>query len=149
MQYVEASRVFPCGARQLFQRYTDHEGWTEWAGVGRVTLVRDGVPERNGVGATRAFALQPGLREQVTVFEPPVDDRSAGKMEYRIIAGPLPLADHRGEALFVPDGAGTRLTWRASFRMFPGAGWIAARALDILFARMLRRLERDLLRPKG
>ena len=124
---------------QVFSRYTDHAGWSDWAGLGRVRLVREGAPHRDAVGAVRAFSLTPGLREEVTRFEPPT------RMEYRVVAGPVPMTDHLGEVLFTPDGQGTRVMWRVSFRpTVPGAGWVMRPALESVFNRILSRLARDL-----
>jgi uncharacterized protein YndB with AHSA1/START domain len=124
---------------EVFRRYSDHEGWSRWAGFGKVRLVREGSPERNGVGAVRAFQLAPGLREEVTLFEPPK------RMEYRVVRGPVPMSDHLGEVMFEPEGQGTRVTWRVSFRSsVPGLGRAIARGLEIVFNRVLSGLARDM-----
>ncbi len=105
MRRVEVDRLFPHPTGRVFQRYTDHVGWSEWAGLGRVRLTREGAPDRNGVGAVRAFSVAPGLREEVTVFEPPAAGASSpARMEYRVTRGPVPMADHRGEVIFTPEG---------------------------------------------
>jgi uncharacterized protein YndB with AHSA1/START domain len=136
---VEVERWVEHPVEEVFRRYTDHAGWTDWVGMGRVYLVAEGSPHRDGVGAVRAFAMSPGLREEVTLFDPP------RRMEYRISAGVPLLADHHGEVLFAPQGAGTRITWRVSFRSrVPGLGWILSRALHRLFSRVLSALARDL-----
>ena len=157
MQHVEVERFFPHPVEQVFRRYTDHVGWSEWAGLGKVRLTREGSPDKNGVGAVRAFSTALGLREQVTRFEPPLgvaagephapSASSAARMEYRICQGALPLADHNGEVLFTPQGSGTRMNWRVSFRCpIPGLGWPIERGLGVLFRRILARLARDLAR---
>jgi uncharacterized protein YndB with AHSA1/START domain len=144
MRRVEVDRLFPHPVDRVFRRYADHAGWSDWAGLGRVWLTREGAPDRDGVGAVRAFASTPGLREEVTVFEPPPAG-GAARMEYRVVAGPVPMKDHRGEVVFTPEGAGTRLTWRVSFRStIPGLGWVIERGLGVLFPRMLAALGRDL-----
>jgi uncharacterized protein YndB with AHSA1/START domain len=136
---VETQRSFHHPIEKVWARYTDHVGWSDWAGVGAVRLEREGTPERNGKGSVRAFAASPGLREEVTCFEPPQ------RMEYRITRGALPITDHHGEVLFSPEGQGTRVTWRVSFRSrVPGLGWVLERALTVLFRRMLAGLARDL-----
>jgi uncharacterized protein YndB with AHSA1/START domain len=142
MERVEVERVIPQPIERVFDRYTDHAGWSDWAGVGKVRLVQEGAPDRNGVGAVRAFASTPGLREEVVLFERP------SRMEYRVTAGPVPMKDHLGEVMFAREGENaTRLTWRVSFRSkIPGIGWLIARGLGVLFRRMLSGLERDLAR---
>jgi uncharacterized protein YndB with AHSA1/START domain len=139
MRHVEVERVFTQPLDRVFARYTDHAGWTEWAGVGRVRLARPGSPDPNGKGAVRAFSSTPGLREEVIAFDPP------RRMEYRIVAGPVPMKDHHGEVVFAEHGTGTRLTWRVTFRpAIPGLGWAMERGLTLLFRRMLASLARDL-----
>jgi uncharacterized protein YndB with AHSA1/START domain len=136
---VEVERLIPHPLEKVFARYTDHVGWSGWAGLGRVSLVREGTPERDGKGCVRAFSTAPGLREEVTLFEPP------RRMEYRIVRGPVPMADHRGEVCFVPEGSGTRVTWRVTFRSrVPGLGFVIERGLGVLFGRILAAFARDL-----
>jgi uncharacterized protein YndB with AHSA1/START domain len=146
MRRVEVERLFSHPVDRVFRRYTDHAGWSDWAGLGRVRLVREGAPDRNGVGAVRAFSIAPGLREEVIVFEPPAPGGGApARMEYRVLPGPVPMEDHHGEALFVPEGPSTRLTWTVTFRSrIPGLGWPIEVALGVLFSRMLASLARDL-----
>jgi hypothetical protein len=139
MRHVDVERFFAHPVERVFSRYTDHVGWSDWAGVGRVRLARTGSPDPNGVGAVRTFAHAPGLREEVTRFDPP------NRMDYCVVEGPLPMADHHGEVRFAPDGAGTRLTWRVTFRStLPGLGWAMECGLGLLFRRMLASLARDL-----
>jgi uncharacterized protein YndB with AHSA1/START domain len=138
MRRVEVERYFSHPVERVFRRYTDHAGWTDWAGLGTVRLTREGSPDRNGVGAVRAFSTAPGLREEVVRFEPPT------RMEYRVIGG-VPIKDHHGEVLFASEGSGTRLTWRVTFRpAIPGLGWPTERLLTVLFRRMLASLARDI-----
>jgi uncharacterized protein YndB with AHSA1/START domain len=138
MRRIEVERVFPHPAERVFRRYVDHVGWRDWAGVGRVYLTRDGSPDVNGTGAVRAFTLSPGLREEVTAFEPP------SRMEYKVVQG-VPLRHHHAEVIFTPEGSGTKLTWRVTFdAAIPGLGWVMERGLAVIFRRMLAGLARDL-----
>lgn len=139
MQQVEVSRTFSQPIDVVFRRYTDHAKWGEWAGLGKVWLASEGNGEQNGVGCVRAFSLAPGLREQVIFFEP------SRHMQYQVIAGAFPLADHHGEVEFQPDGAGTRVIWRVRFRSrIPLTGGIVRRGLGLLFKRVLANLAADL-----
>ena len=150
MHRIEVERTFPHSVERVFRRYTDHVGWSDWAGLGKVRLVHGGSPDRNGVGAVRAFAVAPGLREEVVRFDPPADDRASARMDYRVVAGPIPMKDHLGEVTFVPEGEGTRLTWRVSFsKTLPGLGGAVERALTMLFRRMLAGFARDLDRRRS
>lgn len=138
MVQVVARRVFRQPVSTVFARFTDNEGWSDWAGLGRVRLVRTGSPERDGVGAVRAFAVSPGLREEIVELERDV------RQVYRVTAGALPLRHHRGEVRFEPEGAGTRVTWTVTFDTLPGLGRVLRVGLRLLFWRILRALARDL-----
>jgi uncharacterized protein YndB with AHSA1/START domain len=143
MSRVHVEHVFAHPIERVFERYTDHAGWTDWAGLGPVRLAQEGRPERNGVGAVRAFGRVRGLREEVFEFEPP--SPAGARMVYRVVAGPVPMRDHRGEVTFSREGSGTRLAWTVTFRpALPGVGWIAERGLTVLFGRMLAALDQDL-----
>ena len=41
-EVVTIERRFDHPIETVFRSYTDHEGWTKWAGFGRVYLVREG-----------------------------------------------------------------------------------------------------------
>lgn len=140
MIVVEAERFIPHPIERVFHRYTDHEGWSDWAGLGRVRLASEGTPERNGVGAVRTFSLSPGLREEVFAFEPPV------LMEYKVTAGLPILRDHHGAVRFYAEEGGTRVVWRVTFRPVPVIGGVLRKSLVLLFKTMLKRLEKDLNR---
>jgi uncharacterized protein YndB with AHSA1/START domain len=138
-EVVTVERSFDHPIEAVFRRYTDHAGWSDWAGFGKVRLVREGSPERDGTGSVRAFANAPGLQEEVTRFEPP------SRMDYRISQGGFPLTDHHGEVHFETEGKGTRVTWRVSFRSrLPGTGWALRRGIDMMFRRVLAGLARDM-----
>ena len=146
---LSVERRFSQPIARVFRRYTDHEGWSEWAGLGKVRLTQEGEGgERYGVGSVRAFQLTPGLREQVVRFEPPPEGARPGStavMEYRVIAGPVPMADHLGRVRFESTEQGTTVTWSVEFRpTIPGVGALLRAGLVKLFERVLARLDRDL-----
>jgi len=138
MQHVEVVRRFDAPVGRVFERYTDHRGWTDWAGLGRVTLDRTGTPAPNGVGCVRKITTAGvSVYEEVVAFEP---DR---RMVYRLIRGLVPIRNHEGEVLFEPDGSGTRVTWRCRFdSMIPGLGGIIQRGVSRMFGDVLDRLAR-------
>ena len=132
---IVQSRVIPAEPEAVFDRFTDHEGWSRWAGAGKVTLIREGTPDRNGVGAVRKFVG--GLQEEVTRFD------RAEAMDYRIIKG-VGVRDHRGEVRFEPVSGGTQVTWRVQASpTIPFTGWFLERLLNRIFARVLAALERQ------
>jgi SAM-dependent methyltransferase/uncharacterized protein YndB with AHSA1/START domain len=139
MQQVDVMRRFDAPPEQVWKIYTDHAGWSSWAGLGRARLATEGHPDRNGVGAVRCFTNAGiSVYEEVLSFEPPK------RMTYRVVRGGIPImTNHLGEVRLEPDGAGTRLTWRCRFdSSVPGLGppmrWMVTR----LFRRALEGLAR-------
>jgi SAM-dependent methyltransferase/uncharacterized protein YndB with AHSA1/START domain len=139
MQQVEVERRFEAAPAQVWRVYTDHSGWSHWAGLGRAQLEREGHPERNGSGAVRCFRNGPvSVSEEVLAFDPPK------RMTYRVVRGGLPMKNHLGEVLLEPDGTGTRLIWRCRFdSSIPGLGapmrWLVTRIFERALAGLARR----------
>jgi len=136
MQHVEVSQYVGAPPEAVWARYTDHRSWTEWAGIGTVTLDRQGMPAPNGVGCVRVISAG-GTRtfEEILSYEPP------HRMTYTLRKGAAPIRDHLGEVVFTPEGAGTRVTWRCRFESrIPGLGGLFRFGITRLFARVLRRL---------
>jgi uncharacterized protein YndB with AHSA1/START domain len=134
MQQVEVERRFAASPTEVWKVYTDHAGWSAWAGLGRARLETEGSPDRNGVGAVRRFTTGGvSVFEEVLAFEPPK------RMTYRVVRGGIPIMkDHLGEVLLEPDGAGTRLIWRCRFdSSVPGLGAPMRWMLTRLFRRAL------------
>ena len=140
MQHVEVVRTINAPVQAVWDRYTDHVSWSEWAGFGTVRLEREGRPPPNGVGCVRVFS-NAGLKvvyEEVISFEPP------RRMTYRIVRGPVPVKDHRGEVLFEPSDGGTRITWRCQFdSKVPGLGKLFRRIITRMFRNALEGLARE------
>jgi len=140
MQQVEVERRFDAPPAQVWRVYTDHAGWSAWAGLGSSRLATEGHPDRNGVGAVRCFTTGPtSVYEEVLSFEPPK------RMTYRVVRGGIPImTNHFGEVLFEPDGAGTRLIWRCRFdSSVPGLGapmrWLITRLFTRALAGLAKR----------
>ena len=136
MQEIEVVRRFPEPPERVFAVYTDHAGWTRWAGVGTARLARRGSPDPNGTGALRVVGPGPfAAHEEVLDFEPPK------RMTYRVVRGPIPFRDHFGEVLFEPDGGGTRIVWRCRFEpSVPGLGPLLRAVVTRVFRRALEGL---------
>jgi len=141
VQKIEVRHVFDKPVQAVWDRYTDHVGWTKWAGLGTARLTREGVPAPNGVGCVRAFSRAgiTAVQEEVTSFDPP------RRMTYRIVKGGGPIKDHRGEVVFEPHPDGTLLTWRVQFRSgIPGLGGILRAMIEGMFRRALAHLDEHL-----
>ena len=116
--------------------YTDHAGWSDWAGIGRVTLATRGDEDRDGVGCIRVISNNGvAVREQVFVFEAP------SRMVYRVVGGRVPMRHHEGEVTFEDSDGGTLVTWRCRFEpTIPLTGAVMKLGVSRMFAGMLRRL---------
>ena len=117
MQEFELRARVTASPEAAWAAYTDHRGWQDWAGVKEVVLRQQGDPAPNGLGAIRV-ARQSGIaiEEEITGFDPP------RRLEYRMVAG-LPVRNYRGQVSFAPEGDGTSIVWRVSFRpLVPGTG---------------------------
>ena len=139
MQHVEVERRFQAPPEQVWRVYTDHAGWSAWAGLGRARLATEGQPDRNGVGAVRCFSTGGvSVYEEVLSFEPPK------RMTYRVVRGGIPImTNHFGEVVLEPDGGGTRLIWRCRFdSSVPGLGAPMRWMITRLFRRALEGLAR-------
>lgn len=140
MVTVEVERVFVAPRERVWDRYTDHAGWTDWAGAGRVHLETEGREHRDGVGCVRVIKTGPvAVREEVTTFEPPE------RMVYRLLDGPG-IRNHEGEVSFEDlGGHRTRVVWRCRFdTIVPGTGLALKPGIQFFFARVLRRLTKVL-----
>jgi uncharacterized protein YndB with AHSA1/START domain len=135
VQHVEVTHRYAAPPQVVWDVYTDHARWSEWAGTPGSKLVVEGSPDRNGVGAVRAFVG--GLREEILEFEPPK------RMAYTVVGGFFPVRNHLGEVTLEPDGEGTRIVWRCRFEpKIPGTGALTERFVRFFFARGLRGLEK-------
>ena len=140
MQEVEVSHRYDAPPQAVWDVYTDHARWSEWAGTPGSRLTKQGSPDPNGTGAVRAFVG--GLREEVLDFEPPK------RMTYTVTAGLFPVKDHLGEVRFEPDGDGTRIVWRCRFESkIPGLGGLLRRVVVSSFTKALEGLEHHSFPP--
>jgi len=126
---------------QVWQALSHHEGFPEFSVLDKVTLKREGSPDRDGVGAVRVMCA-PGLcvEEEVTSWDPPHG------YEYRLLRG-APIRDHRGRVEVTGNGEATDVEWTVSFRpVVPGTGWLVGKLLQRGLGGLLRGLTRRLER---
>lgn len=138
VQHVEVEQLIEAPVQQVWDRYTDHVGWAQWAKLGKVRLEREGVPAPNGVGCVREIS-NTGMKiyEEVLSFEPP------RRMTYRLVRGAVPIKDHLGEVIFEPRERGTLVTWRCQFNSkIPGLGGLSRIFITRLFRNVLQSLSR-------
>jgi uncharacterized protein YndB with AHSA1/START domain len=129
MPAVEVERHFAAPVEEVWKVYTDHAGWSAWAGFSKSWLEVEGEPDRNGTGAVRAFGSGAVTAyEKVLEFEPPK------RMTYTVVRGGLPMKNHQGEVVFTPEDGGTRITWRCRFdSKLPGLGGLMRFAVTRVF----------------
>jgi uncharacterized protein YndB with AHSA1/START domain len=135
---VDVSQRIAAPADRVWAVLAEHERMPEWGSpLKRVTLVRAGSAERNGVGAVRRMeAPLQTIEEEIVGWDPP---RS---YEYTLRRG-APVRDHRGRLEVVPDGAGCTVRWHVTFTpTLPFTGTALALGLEVAFGRMLAGLKR-------
>lgn len=120
----------------------DHEGMASWGPGMKVTLDKEGAPERNGVGAVRRIAApgpMPAIVEEITVFEP------GSRLGYQALSG-VPFKNYSGEVVLSPVANGTKVEYSVSLDEplgLPVLGFVPAKAvaqtLLLLLARAAKR----------
>ncbi len=103
--HVKVEHHFAKPPERVFAYLSEHENLAEMFGA-KITRLRDGDSERNGVGSVRRLQIGPGppFEETVTEFVPPQ------RIVYKITKG-SPLRGHVGVMTFAPEGEGTRLDY--------------------------------------
>lgn len=137
---VEVERRIDAPVDRVWSVYTDWSGWTSWARLGRVRVSRVGDHDGNGVGAIRSINnFGYVIDEEIVAFEPP------HRVVYRVAGGRIPMRNHEGEVVLVPEGNATRVTWRCRFEStLPGIGPIMRRVVEVVFRHVLGRLAKHL-----
>ena len=135
MTEIRIQGEVPAPPQQVWDLYTDHCSWEDWAGVREVVLRQQGDPPPNGVGASRVMRSRGiAIEEEVIVFEPP------RRMVYRLVAG-APIRNHQAEVLFSPSETGTRVEWHVRFDPLvpftgPLVGLLLRRGLSAVLGRL-------------
>jgi hypothetical protein len=98
--------------------------WRDWSFLTRSELVREGLPDRDGVGAVRHFTRYGiGSREEVVAWEPPYH------LGYRILSG-FPVRNYRADVTLERIGTGTRIEWVGTYDpKWPGTGGVLGMAI--------------------
>jgi catechol 2,3-dioxygenase-like lactoylglutathione lyase family enzyme len=130
---------FEATSDQLWNALSDHESMGDWWPQKNISLVTEGSPERNGVGAVRRMCgLGAVLEEEVVAWY------EGTGYDYRLRSG-APIKDHCGSIRILPDGKHTLVQWRIEFRpMIPGSGAITQWVLRKLICHALLKLKKRL-----
>jgi hypothetical protein len=122
---------------RVFELLSDATSWPRWAGpvIGHASWEREGDPAPGGVGAIRKVGRWPMFgREQIVASESPFH------YAYTMLSG-NPVRNYRADVALVRDGAGTSITWSATFDpRIPGTGRLLERFYRMLIGSFARRL---------
>lgn len=131
-QRIEARATTTAPPAVVHALLRDGAAWPEWSPLGTFELERPGEDEREGVGAIRVFRTgRVTSREQIVELVP---DR---RLSYVLLSG-LAIRDYRADVDLEPDGEGTVIRWRSSFRaQVPGSGGAYRRGLSRFLQQMV------------
>ena len=99
----------------VWRLLSDSTTWTDWGIWSERSLVREGTPPPEGVGAERTLTSgRTTVREAITEYDEP---RRVG---YRLISGIPTVRDYAATVTLAPADGGTRIEWHAEFRSILG-----------------------------
>jgi hypothetical protein len=128
----------------VFDLLADHANYKANFGVKESKLLKEGKPDRNGLGAVRY--IDAGImrfEEEITHYERP------RRYDYLIIKCSAPLEHQGGSIRLESAGNATKVTWTSTMRMrVPIVGGLLSRVLASkigqAFGSMLKETERRL-----
>ena len=137
MRELELQVTIPAPPQAVWNVFTDHVGWSRWAGVKEVVLRQQGDPPPNGLGAIRVVRSRGlAIEEEVIGFKAPE------QLRYRMVAG-LPVRNYEACVSLLPDESGTDLRWNVRFDpSIPFTGALLARLIRNGLQNTLERLAR-------
>jgi uncharacterized protein YndB with AHSA1/START domain len=136
--HVHVERHFSKPPELVFAYLAEHEQLAEIFAA-KVTRLRDGEHERNGVGSVRQLQIGPlpPFEETVTEFVP------SERIVYRITKG-SPLRGHVGVMTFAPEGGGTQFVYDIRIASaIPGLAPLVRASLTRSITQGLASVERD------
>lgn len=136
MYHLQVSMEFAAPIDRVFDAVSDHETFLT-DGETTCRLVREGTPDRNGMGALREVRSGSLLfREEIIQFDRP------SRYDYVIVSlkgrgdRPPPIKHERGWLSLEAIGARTRVEWHTKFSVtIPLVGWLLER---FTIARMMK-----------
>ena len=134
---VNVTHTYTSDPKTVFEALSEHENLGPVFGA-KITRLRDGDSDRNGVGSARKLNIGPlpAITETVVVSEPNT------LIEYKITKGGFPLKDHHGVQRLTPtaDG-GTKLDYTIAFNtVIPGMAGVVEKQLTAALSKGLPRL---------
>jgi len=112
MVSIELKAYIHTPIEQVWEAISDHEGYTRFKGIDLAKLVKEGVKERNGVGAVReVHGMGVEFVEDIVTYEPP------RLLEYRVVRCNRPIEHEIGRVELIPRSEGTEIHWVSRFRL--------------------------------
>ena len=144
MRTVTVTRTIHAPVEKVFDLLADHANYQANFGVKGSKLLKEGKPDRNGLGAVRwidAGIMQ--FEEEVTHYDRP------RRFDYLIIKCSAPLEHQGGSLRFESAGNATKVTWTSTMRVkVPVVGALLtpllASRIGQAFGAMLKQTERRL-----
>ena len=144
MKTITVTRTIDAPIEKVFDLLADHANYKTFPGVKDSRLVKEGKPDRNGLGAVRR--IEAGgvvFDEEITAYERP------RRFDYLITKCNVPLEHQGGSLRFEAVGNATKVTWTSAMRVkVPVVGWlmsgVMARKLGQAFGSMLKETGRRL-----
>jgi len=144
VQTITVERTLKAPIEKVFDVLTDHANYKSFPGVKDSRLLKEGAPDRNGVGAVRRIET-PSIwfEEKITAYERP------RRFDYLITASQLPIEHQGGSLRFESVGGATKVTWTSTLRLkVPLVGGLLTKLmagkLGQAFGSMLKETERRL-----
>ncbi|MGQ0587083.1 MAG: SRPBCC family protein [Gammaproteobacteria bacterium] len=144
MKTITVTRTIPAPIEKVFDLLADHGNYKQNFGVKDSKLLREGKPDRNGLGAVRWIDAGPiQFEEEITHYDRP------RRYDYLITRCSAPLEHQGGSIRFESAGNATQVTWTSVMRVkVPVIGGLLTRILagklGQAFGAMLKATERRL-----
>lgn len=142
MRTILVKKTLKAPIEKVFDLLADHANYKLLPGVKNSKLVKNGKPNKNGVGAVREITAGPAwFREEITAYTRPT------RMDYLITASRPPLKHRGGSIRLAKTAEGTAVTWSSPMRVnIPFIGGLltplVAAQVEKGFKRMLDEIEK-------
>lgn len=112
MRTIVVKHTIQAPIEQVFDLLADHAHYDQFPGVRKSALIRNGKPNKNGIGAIREIdAGKAWFREEITAYQRPT------RMDYLIVRS-FPPVQHRGGSVQLQKvGSATEVTWTSTVRL--------------------------------
>lgn len=144
MKTITVTRTIPAPIEKVFDLLADHANYKSFPGVKSSELVKQGKPDKNGLGAVRRISAGPiTFEEEITAYDRP------RRFDYLITKCSAPLEHQGGSIRFESVGNATKVTWTSVMRVkVPIIGGlltaVMVKKIGQAFGSMLRETERRL-----